>query len=168
MLHLALYITSPTAFLTTTPTVSAARQVTFTSNDLVTGLLSTAILNLSYEQGATATAPTSVTLPLSTIAFPTTGANVCTGQSSGTEGEMMTDTWGENLYVACYPLTVGTVNNFSSSFPRSIAIVSPSASVNTATKVRGMRGKRGHVARDVQVPTVPRVAHYHSRDWGGV
>ena len=105
----------------------------------VSGTQAPIFLDTFATSGATATAPTSVTLPLSTIAFPTTGANVCTGQSSGTEGEMMTDTWGENLYVACYPLTVGTVNNFSSSFPRSIAIVSPSASVNTATKVCGLR-----------------------------
>ena len=66
------------------------------------GIQAPIFLDTFATSGATTTASVSATLPLSTIAFPTTGANLCTGQLSATEGEMTTDTWGANLYVgAC-------------------------------------------------------------------
>ena len=92
-------------------------------------------LDAFLTSGATSTASVTATAPFTTVGLPVAGAGLCTGQNSGTEGELGTDLTSSNLYVACYPLPLGLVNNFSSVFPRSVAIVGPGAgAISTTTQ----------------------------------
>ena len=68
------------------------------------GIQNPIFLDAFSPSAATASASATATTPLGTVALPSSGAGLCTGQSSSTEGELTGDLQGDAIYVACYPL----------------------------------------------------------------